>query len=390
MSTTPQSAQALAAEPSAAGAMAVSAPAATAARTATPPLLEVRDLVKHYPGSSSWLGRRQPMVQAVDGVSFTVSRGETLALVGESGCGKTTTGKSILRLIEPTSGSIRLDGEDIVALNAEGMRERRRDMQIIFQDPYASLNPRMSAGAIVAEPMRNFPGTGGGSARQREERVAWLFSKVGLRPEAMKKFPHEFSGGQRQRLGIARALALNPKLIVCDEPVSALDVSVQAQVINLLTDLQAEFGLAYLFVAHDLAVVRHISHRVAVMYLGQIVELADRDTLFSRPLHPYTQVLLSAVPVPNPHVRAQRMLLKGDPPSPANPPTGCRFHTRCPLAQPICAEQRPALTPRATPQASAATTPDAMSGVAAAKACGTAAAPGASAVPGQWVACHFR
>jgi peptide/nickel transport system ATP-binding protein/oligopeptide transport system ATP-binding protein len=335
------------------------------AAPAVPPLLEVRDLVKHYPGSTNWLGRRRTMVQAVDGVSFTLARGETLALVGESGCGKTTTGKSILRLIEPTSGTVKLEGEDIVALDAERMRERRRDMQIIFQDPYASLNPRLSAGAIVAEPMRNFPSLQprAGSARARDERVAWLFSKVGLRPEAMKKFPHEFSGGQRQRLGIARALALNPKLIVCDEPVSALDVSVQAQVINLLTDLQAEFGLAYLFVAHDLAVVRHISHRVAVMYLGQIVELADRDTLFSRPLHPYTEVLLSAVPVPNPHVRSQRMLLRGDPPSPANPPTGCRFHTRCPLAQPICAQQRPALTPR--PAAGAETA-------------------------SQWVACHFR
>jgi peptide/nickel transport system ATP-binding protein/oligopeptide transport system ATP-binding protein len=314
------------------------------------PLLEVRDLVKHYPGSRGWLGRRRAAVQAVDGVSFTLDRGETLALVGESGCGKTTTGKSILRLVEPTAGSIRLDGENIMALDAAHMRQRRQDMQIIFQDPYASLNPRMSAGAVVAEPMRNFPSEYSGSARRREERVAWLFSKVGLRPEAMKKFPHEFSGGQRQRLGIARALALNPKLIVCDEPVSALDVSVQAQVINLLTDLQTEFGLAYLFVAHDLAVVRHISHRVAVMYLGQIVELADRDTLFSRPLHPYTEVLLSAVPVPDPHARSRRLLLKGDPPSPATPPSGCRFHTRCPLAQPVCAEKRPALTPRpATP-----------------------------------------
>jgi peptide/nickel transport system ATP-binding protein/oligopeptide transport system ATP-binding protein len=337
---------------------------AAAAPPAAAPLLDVRDLVKHYPGSSNWLGRRRSVVQAVDGVSFTLSRGETLALVGESGCGKTTTGKSILRLIEPTSGSVLLDGENIVTLDAERMRERRRDMQIIFQDPYASLNPRLSAGAIVAEPMRNFPMAQARSARARDERVAWLFSKVGLRPEAMKKFPHEFSGGQRQRLGIARALALNPKLIVCDEPVSALDVSVQAQVINLLTDLQAEFGLAYLFVAHDLAVVRHISHRVAVMYLGQIVELADRDSLFSRPLHPYTEVLLSAVPVPNPHVRSQRMLLRGDPPSPANPPTGCRFHTRCPLAQPICAQERPALTPRPP----AGPTPAAT----------------------QWVACHFR
>jgi oligopeptide/dipeptide ABC transporter ATP-binding protein len=326
----------------------MNAPLTSNAAGQAAPLLEVRDLVKHYPGSSSWLGRKRPTVQAVDGVSFTLARAETLALVGESGCGKTTTGKSILRLIEPTSGSVKLEGEEIAGLDAGRMRQRRRDMQIIFQDPYASLNPRMTAGAIVAEPMSNFADAQSGSARQRSDRVAWLFSKVGLRPEAMKKFPHEFSGGQRQRLGIARALALNPKLIVCDEPVSALDVSVQVQVINLLTDLQAEFGIAYLFVAHDLAVVRHISHRVAVMYLGQVVELADRDTLFSRPLHPYTEILLSAVPVPNPHVRAQRILLRGDPPSPANPPTGCRFHTRCPLAQPVCKQERPALTPRAT------------------------------------------
>ncbi|OWT75401.1 MULTISPECIES: ABC transporter ATP-binding protein [unclassified Achromobacter] len=334
------------------------------------PLLQVRDLVKHYAGASSWLGRKRPTIQAVDGVSFDVERGETLALVGESGCGKTTTGKSILRLIEPTSGSVKLDGEDIAKLDGAAMRERRRDMQIIFQDPYASLNPRMTAGAIVAEPMRNFSGGQGQgqSARERAERVAWLFSKVGLRPEAMKKFPHEFSGGQRQRLGIARALALQPKLIVCDEPVSALDVSVQAQVINLLTDLQQEFGIAYLFVAHDLAVVRHISHRVAVMYLGQVVELADRQTLFAQPRHPYTEILLSAVPVPNPHVRSQRILLRGDPPSPANPPSGCRFHTRCPLAQDICKRERPVLSPRS----------------------GSAAADGAGTGANQWVACHFR
>ncbi|HEY0294207.1 MAG TPA: oligopeptide/dipeptide ABC transporter ATP-binding protein [Bordetella sp.] len=322
----------------------------------TAPLLEVRDLVKHYPGQPDWLGRRRRAIQAVDGVSFTLARGETLSLVGESGCGKTTTGKSILRLIEPTSGSVRLDGVEITGLDAERMRLYRRDMQIIFQDPYASLNPRMTAGAIVAEPLRNF--AQGLSAAQREERIAWLFSKVGLRPEATKLFPHEFSGGQRQRLGIARALALNPKLIVCDEPVSALDVSVQAQVINLLNDLQAEFGIAYLFVAHDLAVVRHISHRVAVMYLGQVVELADRGTLFAAPLHPYTQTLLSAAPLPNPHAKVRRLLLRGDPPSPANPPSGCRFHTRCPLAQPRCAQEKPELTPREN---------------------GT-----------QWVACHFR
>lgn len=309
------------------------------------PLLQVRDLKKHYVTPKSIFRADRPPVQAVDGVSFDVRRGETLSLVGESGCGKTTTAKSVMRLIEPTSGSVKLDGQELMGLSKEAMRLRRRDVQIIFQDPYASLNPRMTAGDIVAEPLRNF---GMHSAREREERVQWLFSKVGLRPEAAKKLPHEFSGGQRQRLGIARALALQPKLIVCDEPVSALDVSVQAQVVNLLMDLQQEFGISYLFVAHDLAVVRHISHRVAVMYLGHIVEIADRDVLFSNPLHPYTQVLLSAVPVPNPRTPAQRMLLQGDPPSPANPPTGCRFHTRCPLAQPLCASVRPELTGRPT------------------------------------------
>jgi peptide/nickel transport system ATP-binding protein len=286
------------------------------------------------------------VVRAVDGVSFTLARAETLALVGESGCGKTTTAKSVLRLVEPPAGSVRLDGEELLTLSRPAMREHRRHLQIIFQDPYASLNPRLSAGQIVAEPMRNFPTDITRTAAQRRTRAAWLFGKVGLRPEALDRYPHEFSGGQRQRLGIARALALSPKLIVCDEPVSALDVSVQAQVINLLTDLQAEFGIAYLFVAHDLAVVRHISHRVAVMYLGHIVEIADRDTLFSTPRHPYTEILLSAVPVPDPHRHAQRILLAGDPPSPANPPSGCRFHTRCPLAQPICREQRPALSAR--------------------------------------------
>jgi peptide/nickel transport system ATP-binding protein len=282
-------------------------------------------------------------VQAVDGVSFDVAGGETLSLVGESGCGKTTTAKSVLRLIEPTSGSVQLDGAELLGLTPGEMQRRRRDLQIIFQDPYAALNPRLSAGDIVDEPLRNFAGQSKG---ERRERVEWLFARVGLRTDAMQRFPHEFSGGQRQRLGIARALALNPKLIVCDEPVSALDVSVQAQVVNLLMDLQAEFGIAYLFVAHDLAVVRHISHRVAVMYLGQIVEIADRDALFARAIHPYTQVLLSSVPSTNPRAPARRTLLQGDPPSPANPPPGCRFHTRCPLAQDICRTQQPVLTPR--------------------------------------------
>jgi peptide/nickel transport system ATP-binding protein len=307
------------------------------------PLFEVRELRKHYVSPRSWFSAPRPPIQAVDGVSFAIARGETLALVGESGCGKTTTAKSVLRLIEPTSGSVKLEGQELLTLDRDQMRQRRGDLQIIFQDPYASLNPRMSAGAIVAEPLRNF---GVSTRRERDERVQWLFSKVGLRPESAGKYPHEFSGGQRQRLGIARALALNPKLIVCDEPVSALDVSVQAQVVNLLMDLQAEFGMAYLFVAHDLSVVRHISHRVAVMYLGHIVEVADRDTLFSAPRHPYTEILLSAVPVPDPRHRPQRKLLQGDPPSPANPPTGCRFHTRCPMAQAICSEEIPALSPR--------------------------------------------
>lgn len=329
----------------------------TTTETATP-LLRVRNLRKHYTSPKRWLRPAKPSIQAVDGVSFSVARGETLSLVGESGCGKTTTAKSVLRLVEPSAGSVQLDGEELLSLSAEEMRLRRRDLQIIFQDPYASLNPRLTAGDIVAEPLRNF---GMGAAAERRERVQWLFSRVGLRPEAAKKFPHEFSGGQRQRLGIARALALNPKLIVCDEPVSALDVSVQAQVVNLLMDLQAELGIAYLFVAHDLAVVRHISHRVAVMYLGHIVEVADRDTLFSQPLHPYTEILLSAVPVPNPRTPARRMLLQGDPPSPANPPSGCRFHTRCPMAQAVCKEQVPELGER----------PSSSSG-------------------GHWVACHFR
>ena len=321
------------------------------------PLLEVSNLRKHYTSPKRWLMPSQPPIQAVDDVSFTVAKGETLSLVGESGCGKTTTAKSVLRLVEPTSGSVKLSGEELVGLSPAQMRQRRRQMQIIFQDPYASLNPRLTAGETVAEPLRNF---GVGDRKDRTERVEWLFSKVGLRPEAAKKYPHEFSGGQRQRLGIARALALQPQLIVCDEPVSALDVSVQAQVVNLLMDLQEEFGIAYLFVAHDLAVVRHISHRVAVMYLGHIVEVADRDTLFAAPRHPYTEILLSAVPVPNPRTPARRILLQGDPPSPANPPPGCRFHTRCPLAQPVCREERPPLTPR-----------DSANGT-------------------QWVACHFR
>ena len=324
------------------------------------PLLSVQNLRKHYTTPRQWLRPAKPPVQAVDDVSFTVSQRETLSLVGESGCGKTTTAKSVLRLVEPTAGSIQLEGEELTTLDTAQMRERRRHLQIIFQDPYASLNPRLKAGDIVAEPLQNF---GGMSSAERRERVQWLFSRVGLRPESAAKYPHEFSGGQRQRLGIARALALNPKLIVCDEPVSALDVSVQAQVVNLLMDLQEELGIAYLFVAHDLAVVRHISHRVAVMYLGQIMEIANRDTLFAAPRHPYTEVLLSAVPVPDPRAAKRRILLQGDPPSPANPPSGCRFHTRCPLAQDVCKQERPALTPRGDTSNTSNL---------------------------QWVACHFR
>jgi peptide/nickel transport system ATP-binding protein/oligopeptide transport system ATP-binding protein len=279
-------------------------------------------------------------VRAVDGISFSVGHGETLGLVGESGCGKSTAGKTILRLIPATAGSVRLEGEEILALGRRAMHPHRRHLQVIFQDPYASLNPRQPAGEIVGEPLANY---GIAHGRAREQRVAALFERVGLRPEQMRKYPHEFSGGQRQRLGIARALAVGPKLIVCDEPVSALDVSVQAQVINLLVDLQAEFGLSYLFIAHDLAVVEHISHRVAVMYLGEIVELADRVALFRNPLHPYTEALLAAVPVPDPERPRKRVILSGEVPSPSNPPPGCRFHTRCPYVMERCRAEPPRL-----------------------------------------------
>ncbi|HEV2008291.1 MAG TPA: oligopeptide/dipeptide ABC transporter ATP-binding protein [Burkholderiales bacterium] len=279
-------------------------------------------------------------VHAVDDVSFWIADGETLGLVGESGCGKSTTGKAILKLIDPTAGTIDWRGRRIDQLSAGEMRPYRRELQAVFQDPYSSLNPRMRAADIVAEPIRNFESAAAGEIH---DRVASLFEKVGLRPDQMVKYPYEFSGGQRQRLGIARALAPKPRLIVCDEPVSALDVSVQAQVINLLMDLQDELGLSYLFVAHDLAVVEHISHRVAVMYLGKIVELTDKRSLFASPQHPYTEALLSAVPVPDPGKERKRVVLLGDVPSPINPPAGCRFHTRCPYAEQRCRIEEPAM-----------------------------------------------
>lgn len=310
----------------------------TLPRASTTPLLDVRQLVKHYPTRTFW--RNSPPIKAVDGLTFSLDRGETLGLVGESGCGKSTAAKTLLRLIEPTAGEIRVEGTDIARLSASAFRPYRREMQIVFQDPYASLNPRMRAADIVAEPLRNFAEP----SDDVEARVADLFRRVGLPPDAMRKYPHEFSGGQRQRLGIARALALKPKLIVCDEPVSALDVSIQAQVINLLEDLQAELGVAYIFVAHDLAVVRHISHRVAVMYLGRIVEIGPVATLYQAPAHPYTRALLSAVPKIHPARRAERVLLTGDLPDPADPPSGCTFRTRCPQARAECAEHSPALS----------------------------------------------
>jgi peptide/nickel transport system ATP-binding protein/oligopeptide transport system ATP-binding protein len=303
-------------------------------------LLEVSDLAKHYPVRSGILRRTVGKVHAVDGVSFTLGAGETLGLVGESGCGKSTVARSILRLVEPTGGTIRLNGCDITHLGKAGLRPHRRSMQIIFQDPFASLNPRMTAGDIVGEPLLVHHVAAGEAYRQR---VAELFEQVGLRPDQMRNYPHQFSGGQRQRICIARALALGPDLIVCDEPVSALDVSIQAQVINLLIDLQRKHDFSYLFIAHDLAVVAHISHRIAVMYLGRIVEIADKNELFAKPRHPYTQALLASVPVADPKVRRLEPLIDGDVPSPIDPPSGCAFHTRCRYVMDRCRVETPVL-----------------------------------------------
>jgi len=318
------------------------------------PVLDVRDLKKHFPIRKGLLKSIVGYVYAVDGVSFSIAPGETLGLVGESGCGKSTVARAVIRLVEPTAGEVKIMGKDILPLSKTEMREHRRHAQIIFQDPFSSLNPRMSAGDIVGEPLLVH---GIANKKERREKVAALFDRVGLRPTQMGSLPHQFSGGQRQRIGIARALALDPRLIVGDEPVSALDVSIQAQVINLMMDLQQEKNLSYLFIAHDLAVVEHISHRVAVMYLGRLVEHADKKTLFTSPQHPYTEALLAAVPVPNPRLKREKRRLQGDVPSPINPPSGCHFHTRCPYATEQCKVEVPVLQEIA---------------------------------PAHWVACHLR
>jgi len=313
----------------------------TTQQTRREALVRVENLKKHFPIRRGILVQRQvAAVRAVDGVSFDIYRGETLGLVGESGCGKSTTGRTMLQLYRPTAGSVFFKGEDLTQLKGANLRKKRRHMQMIFQDPYASLNPRMTVGKIVAEPLEIH---GIGTPEERKEQVAELLNLVGFSPSFVSRYPHEFSGGQRQRIGIARALALQPEFIVLDEPISALDVSIQAQVVNLLEELQAKFNLTYLFIAHDLSMVRHISDRTAVMYLGKVVELATRDELYAHPLHPYTQALLSAVPIPDPKKERERkrIVLEGDVPSPVNPPSGCRFRTRCPIAQEICATEEP-------------------------------------------------